>query len=660
MAHTSPFEGETGVAVTRETIFDFDAPLHDHQGVCVVAFAAVSTSLSIRQHWSPDNDTLTVFYLSDLPADTEIMVDVYPCAPDALVAAFALRFQTLSTIPLLGTELCGRVFASELKLVNLSTNGTRSVSVNVPLEGVTVTVDGRTDLVTRTDTMGNFYFSSFPAGRVFVHINGKTSTQAPTGAYYPNVGKAWVAQAGRLNEIGDVFLPLVKEGTLQPVSMTEETVIKMSPGVLEDFPEFGNVTIRVPPDSLYSNSGSRGGMVGIAPVDPNRLPGEPPAILDFAIIITVQTDGATNFDVPVQVCFPNLPTRSSPALQPGDTTALLSFDHDVGRFLIVGSAQVTDDGSLVCSTNGSGIRAPGWHGVVPVSNCCEELPSGRTENDGSGRSTPAPPGGGGGGPGGTPSPSCGQGCGPHPDCCCWKKEHDFWQNAIDDIDIVIYQYENSWTKSFGTNVASLMLAAAAACIEVPHPGACIIGFLATLGSLVVNYLDVQYVSKLMGDKKDYEALLMVIKTQSASLGCDPLRRRSLLEEDSDAGRFERAIQNIPYFALVELSSLRRLANANDSLTYAELESVLLSRGRAPNLRVSRQMIRARGEIYWIFMFDPSMPSSIATQLFRAPRGCCGKVAQLAPFEFYKMNDTLDGYDSDGGKILVSVFMGRPS
>lgn len=371
---TSPHEGERGVAVTRETIFDFDEPVDKPEDVQVEALGAGSSALSIRLHWSPSNTTLTVFYLTDLPADTEIEVSVEPSSPEHLVAAFSLRFQTLSVIPLSGTELCGRVFASELQVVNVTSNGTttETASLNVPLAGVTVTVDGRTDISAVTDASGNFFFSSFPVGRVFVHINGKTSAQAPPGAFYPNVGKAWVTRAGRLNEIGDVYLPLVKDGTLQPVSKTEETVIKMAPAVLEEFPEFASVSIRVPPDSLYSNDGTRGGKVGIAPVDPNRLPGEPPSVLDFAIVITVQTDGATNFDVPVPACFPNLPTAARPeALAPGAKTALLSFNHDTGKFEVIGPATVTLDGTLACSDPGIGIRAPGWHAVSPNSDADE-------------------------------------------------------------------------------------------------------------------------------------------------------------------------------------------------------------------------------------------------------------------------------------------------
>ncbi len=122
----------------------------------------------------------------------------------------------------------------------------------------------------------------------------------------------------------------------------------------------------VPADALYSDDGTRGGMVGIAPVNPERLPGELPEGLQFPIVITVQTDGATNFDQPVPVCFPNLPDPvTGEVLPPGAKSALWSFNHDTGEFEIAGPMTVSEDGTLICTDPGVGIRAPGWHGTRP-------------------------------------------------------------------------------------------------------------------------------------------------------------------------------------------------------------------------------------------------------------------------------------------------------
>jgi hypothetical protein len=83
----------------------------------------------------------------------------------------------------------------------------------------------------------------------------------------------------------------VAEGALREVSTTESTDVRFLDSVTTDFLEFGGVVLTVPTDSLFSDDGNRGGQVGIAPVDPNRLPGTLPQNLNFPLVITVQTDG---------------------------------------------------------------------------------------------------------------------------------------------------------------------------------------------------------------------------------------------------------------------------------------------------------------------------------------------------------------------------------
>ena len=75
--------------------------------------------------------------------------------------------------------VCGRVFASELAI---PTAGNTNMSVNVPLQGVTVTVDGMEEnMRAMTDQFGNFRLTNAPAGPFFVHIDGRTVTNYPAG-----------------------------------------------------------------------------------------------------------------------------------------------------------------------------------------------------------------------------------------------------------------------------------------------------------------------------------------------------------------------------------------------------------------------------------------------------------------------------------------------
>ena len=81
------------------------------------------------------------------------------------------------------------------------------------------------------------------------------------------------------------YLPLIAADTLQSVSTTEETVITFPDAVLESYPELAGMQITVPAGSLYSNDGSPGGRVGIAPVQPDRLPGELPIIANNVVVV---------------------------------------------------------------------------------------------------------------------------------------------------------------------------------------------------------------------------------------------------------------------------------------------------------------------------------------------------------------------------------------
>ena len=72
------------------------------------------------------------------------------------------------------------------------------------------------------------------------------------------------------------------------------------------------------------------------------------------LYISVQPSG-TLFDPPLAIRFPNLDRQP-----PGAEVLLMSFDHDAGRYVQVGTARVSDDGRTV--EPGSGI---GWRGATP-------------------------------------------------------------------------------------------------------------------------------------------------------------------------------------------------------------------------------------------------------------------------------------------------------
>lgn len=384
IAETSPAHGETGVAVTRETIVRFTAPLARDATIPTADFFATAAGrrLLTRAELSGDRLHATLFYLEPIPGNAHVTVildatNLKDAAGRLLDAdgngepggSAAIEFETLNTEPILGTAVIGRVFASELA----PGPDTGTNALNQPLPGVIITVDGKEEaLRATTDANGNFTLTNCPAGRFFVHIDGRNTPGStwPDGAYYPVVGKAWDARAGVTTNLaggtGEIYLPFIRPGTLQSVSPTQDTLIAFPPEVVANNPALAGVSITIPANALFGDDGSRGGKVGIAPVPPDRLPGPLPPGLELPLVITVQTDGPLNFDRPAPICFPNLPdpTTGQP-LPPGTPRELLSFNHDKGVWEAVGSMTVSDDGKLICTDPGVGIRQPGWHAPAP-------------------------------------------------------------------------------------------------------------------------------------------------------------------------------------------------------------------------------------------------------------------------------------------------------
>ncbi|MEQ1890939.1 MAG: putative Ig domain-containing protein [Planctomycetota bacterium] len=371
---TSPIQGEQAVALTRETILEFDRPIQVPKSLgAAIRVQSGGHDLPARIEPSPDGRGLTLFYAEPLPAASLVQVLIsgddlldagqVPIDADGDGAPGGLAvvgFSTITVTPIEGTAVCGRVFASEF--------AGEDPPVDDPLVGVEIRVEG-TDLITTTNEMGNFRLEPAPAGRVFVVIDGKTaSNPRPAEGYYPTVGKAFETSAGHEKNVGDIYLPLIPPETLNDISESEVTIAEFPDAVKAANPALVGTQLLVSPGSLFADDGTRGGKVGISPVPSDRIPGKLPEFLKFQIVFTIQTDGPTNFAVPAPVRFPNLPDpETSKRLRPGEKSALWSFNHDVGAWEMVGSMTVTNDGGFIESDPGVGIRAPGWHGTFPGS-----------------------------------------------------------------------------------------------------------------------------------------------------------------------------------------------------------------------------------------------------------------------------------------------------
>lgn len=398
LSELSPNDGEGGVAVTRETFVRFSAPLAPEVLISSDDFFAEFGGRRVlsRIELSSDRQTATLFYLENLPSGARIKVTLrgdrlkdfagYPIDADGDGLPGGTRvfgFDTVTTASIVNTAVAGTVYRSDLGPGNLDPANI----VERPLQGVIIEVIGAEETIrATTDVDGRFTLSPCPAGRFFVRIDGRPCTSYLTGdmtlpwaerAYYPVIEKAWEAVAGRTNNLagaplstnGVIYLPLVMDGTLQPVSANQDTAIRFPPEVTNANPALAGVEIMVPANSLLAENGARGGRVGIAPVAADRLPEPLPPGLKHTLDISIQTDGPQNFDRPVPVRFPNLPDPDTGVkLPPGAKSALWSFNHDLGRWEIAGPMTVTDDGNYVVSDPGFGVKRPGWHGTMPGSS----------------------------------------------------------------------------------------------------------------------------------------------------------------------------------------------------------------------------------------------------------------------------------------------------
>ena len=278
-------------------------------------------------------------------------------------------FRTLPLTRIQGTDVWGYVYDS----YNRNPNGS-----NIPIVGATIRVDAIPEANAVTDENGYFILLDMPAPAFFVHVDGTTAINAPPGTIYPSVGKPFHSVPGQSTQLNmqgvpfNVYLPPMSVGDIQPLSATEDTVVGFGAGGLAElaamFPEvdptiWQQVEVTYPASSAIDEQGNVATQAIILPVPPNRIPAPLPPNLNPKLVISVQAMGATNFDVPAPVTFPNLD-----GLAPGEKSLIFSFNHDAGHWDVIGTGTVSTDGLMLVSDPGVGILAPGWHFTDPSTD----------------------------------------------------------------------------------------------------------------------------------------------------------------------------------------------------------------------------------------------------------------------------------------------------
>ena len=220
---------------------------------------------------------------------------------------------------------------------------------NEPIPGATVSIAGST-AVTTTDASGHFVLTRVPIGHVQLDVDGSTSTIPEP---YPKLEFMANTVAGRDNTLGHIiFLAEIDAPNSQVCG--GDTACTLSMANVEGF------SFTIAPHSATFRDGSKQGRVSVTQVHSDKFPLPAPNATSFAPVWTFQPYG-TLFDPPVRVTVPN-----TQGIRPGEQVEIFQFDHDQVEFVSVGTATVSDDGSVITSDPGFGITKAGWGAPTPA------------------------------------------------------------------------------------------------------------------------------------------------------------------------------------------------------------------------------------------------------------------------------------------------------
>lgn len=217
-------------------------------------------------------------------------------------------------------------------------------NTNIPVAGVSIRVEG-TALASQTDGEGRFVIAAAPVGYVKLVIDGSTAQRPGT---WPTLEFAMYTNAGQENTLG---MPIY----MLPIDVARGIQVSEQVGGTLTLPELPGFSLTIAPGSATFPNGTRAGTVSVTLVHSDKMPMPPGFGQQPRFIVTIQPTGV-HFDPPAAITFPNVD-----GLRPGQVTEMYSFDHDLGHFVAIGTASVSDDGTMLRSDAGVGIIKGGWH-----------------------------------------------------------------------------------------------------------------------------------------------------------------------------------------------------------------------------------------------------------------------------------------------------------
>jgi hypothetical protein len=228
---------------------------------------------------------------------------------------------------------------------------------NVPIPGVIVravltnelhsnALSVQSAIAAQTDTQGQFTIPQAPVGLVKLLVDGSTA-QLP--GVYPSLEYDLVTVSGRDNTVGQPIY-------LLPLSSSNQLCVTATTGggtlTIPDAPGF---SLTFGPGQVTFPGGSKSGCVSVTMVHLDKVPMAPGFGQQPNFIVTIQPAGAT-FSPAAPMTLPNVD-----GLRPREVTEMYSFDHDIGSFVAIGTATVSDDGLTIRSNPGVGVLKAGWH-----------------------------------------------------------------------------------------------------------------------------------------------------------------------------------------------------------------------------------------------------------------------------------------------------------
>ncbi|MFY9826789.1 MAG: carboxypeptidase regulatory-like domain-containing protein, partial [Thermoanaerobaculia bacterium] len=215
---------------------------------------------------------------------------------------------------------------------------------NLPVEGVTLRILNSV-LTAHSDAQGRFHLAGAPVGSVTLIVDGSTANRPGS---WPDLEFVLSTVPGRDNTVN---MPIF----LLPIDLAHGVAVDETHGGILTPPGLPGFSLEIAPGSVTFPGGSRSGVVSVTAVHSDKVPMVPNFGQQPRFIVTIQPPGA-RFDPPARMTMPNVD-----GLAPGTVTELYSFDHDLGHFVSIGPATVSDDGRVVTSNAGVGIVKGGWH-----------------------------------------------------------------------------------------------------------------------------------------------------------------------------------------------------------------------------------------------------------------------------------------------------------